>query len=66
MKCTVHDLEFNGFEPGWVELGVHRLSKSYLNQKYQFSVHLCCASEQQTKIDIKTLYQKTTWHSTQV
>ena len=33
MKCTVHDLEVMGSNPGWIELGVRiiLLSKSYLN-----------------------------------
>ena len=26
MKCTVHDLEVMGLNPGWVELGVHSTS----------------------------------------
>ena len=26
VKCIVHDLEFMGSNPGWVELGVHNTS----------------------------------------
>ena len=34
MKCTVHDMELMGSNPGRVELGAHSTSKSYLNQNF--------------------------------